>query len=253
MKMTDDLSSKIIIALDFPTLDEACRLMEQLGDQAKVFKVGPQLFTAVGPDIIKEIKSRGKKLFLDLKFHDIPNTVARASEAATELGVDMFNIHISGGFDMMRAAVEATKSKAYKLGIQKPILLGVTILTSIDEHTFQSDFSSTRDLQSQVVYMARLAQSAGLDGVVASPEDIELIRIACGDDFVIVTPGVRPDWACHQALEKSRGSVPRDDQKRTMTPLQALSAGADYVVIGRPIYQSPDPANALARILRQLE
>lgn len=236
-----ELPNKVIVALDVPTLDEARDLMEQLGDSARIFKVGSQLFTSVGPDIIREIKGRSKKLFLDLKFHDIPNTVARASEAATELGVDMFNVHISGGLEMMRAAAEATKSKASELGIQKPVLLGVTILTSIDGLTFQRDFTSSNSLQEQIVYMARLAQRAGLDGVVASPQEIQLIRNACGSNFAVVTPGVRPEWAA------------RDDQKRTMTPAQALAAGATYVVIGRPIHRSPEPANALARILQQLE
>jgi orotidine-5'-phosphate decarboxylase len=236
-----ELSDRVIVALDLPTLDEARDLMEQLGDSARVFKVGSQIFTSVGPDIIREIKGRSKKLFLDLKFHDIPNTVARASEVATELGVDMFNMHISGGLEMMRAAAEATKSKASELGIQKPIVLGVTILTSIDGLTFQRDFNSSNSLQEQIVYMARLAQRAGLDGVVASPQEIQLIRNACGSNFVVVTPGVRPKWAA------------RDDQKRVTTPARALAAGATYVVIGRPIYQSPEPANALARILQQLE
>jgi orotidine-5'-phosphate decarboxylase len=216
-------------------------LMEQLSDRAGMFKVGSQLFTSVGPDIIREIKGKGKRLFLDLKFHDIPNTVARASEVATELGVDMFNVHASGGLEMMRAAAEATKLKASELGIEKPIVLGVTILTSIDALTFQQDFASSNSLQEQIVYMARLAQRAGLDGVVASPQEIQFIRIACGNDFVVVTPGVRPEWAAH------------DDQKRTMTPAEALAAGANYVVIGRPIYRSPEPANALERVLQQLE
>ena len=234
------LSDKIIVALDVSTLHEARELIDHLGDRPVAFKVGSQLFTSVGPDIIREIKGKGKKLFLDLKFHDIPNTVARASEAATELGVDMFNVHIAGGLEMMRAAAEATKSKASELGVEKPVVLGVTILTSIDGSTFRRDFNSGNSLRGQIVYMAKLAQRAGLDGVVASPQEIRLIRTACGDDFVVVTPGVRPEWAS------------RDDQKRTMTPAQALAAGATYVVIGRPIRQSPEPANALERILQEL-
>jgi len=235
-----ELSDKVIVALDVATFDEARTLLDQLSDGATWFKVGNQLFTSVGPDIIREIKGRGKKLFLDLKFHDIPNTVARASEAATELGVDMFNIHVSGGMKMMRDAVEAVKSKAFELGIEKPIVLGVTILTSIDAPMLEEVFGSVKSLQEQIVYMAKLAQSAGLDGVVASPQEIQHIRKECGDDFVIVTPGVRPKWA----------SV--DDQKRIMTPSEAVRAGASYMVIGRPIRQSPEPANALERILQEL-
>jgi len=236
-----ELSERIIVALDVPTFDEARQLMDQLGTSARSLKVGSQLFTSVGPDIVREVKQRDKKLFLDLKFHDIPNTVARASEVAVELGVDMFNIHVSGGLVMMRAAAEATKSKASELGMEKPIILGVTILTSIDAPTLREVFHSSADLQEQIVHMARLAQRAGLDGVVASPQEIGAIRNACGDDFVIVTPGVRPKWAS------------QDDQKRTMTPAEALTAGASYVVIGRPIRQAPEPANALAQILQEIE
>lgn len=235
-----ELSERIIVALDVPTFDKARQLMDQLGTSARSLKVGSQLFTSVGPDIVREVKKRDKKLFLDLKFHDIPNTVARASEVAVELGVDMFNIHVSGGLAMMRAAAEAAKSKASQLGMEKPIILGVTILTSIDAPTLREVFNSDASLQEQIVHMARLAQRAGLDGVVASPQEIEPIRSACGDDFVIVTPGVRPEWAS------------LDDQKRTMTPAEALTAGADYVVIGRPIRQSPEPANALERIIQEV-
>ena len=236
-----ELPGKIIVALDVATFDEARRLMDQLGETARSLKVGSQLFTSVGPDIVREIKERGKFLFLDLKFHDIPNTVARASEVATELGVDMFNIHVSGGLEMMRAAAEAVKSRASELGIKKPIVLGVTILTSIDAPTLHDVFGSTSSLHEQIVHMAKLAQRAGMDGVVASPQEIKSIRATCGDDFVIVTPGVRPAWASS------------DDQKRVMTPSEALSIGADYLVIGRPIRQSADPADALKRILQELE
>ncbi len=235
------ISDRIIVVLDLSILQEARNLIDKLDLVAEWFKVGPQLFTNVGPDIIREIKGRGKKLFLDLKFHDIPNTVAKAAEAAVELGVDMFNMHVSGGLEMMRTAAEAAKAKSSELGVTKPILLGVTILTSLDALMFQQDFGSTRSLEEQVVYMAKLAQRAGLDGVVASPHEIELIKTACGQDFVVVTPGVRPEWSS------------QDDQRRTMTPQQALAAGADYVVIGRPIYRSQDPAEALARIIQEVE
>lgn len=235
------LAQKVIIALDVPTFGKAQELIEQLGAKARSLKVGSQLFTSIGPDIVRDIKKKNKFLFLDLKFHDIPNTVARASEVATELGVDMFNIHTSGGMEMMRAAAEATKLKAAELGISKPIILGVTVLTSIDAQTLYEVFGSSKNLQDQIVYMAKLAQRAGLDGVVASPQEIEAIRTACGDDFVIVTPGVRPEWAS------------LDDQKRVMTPKDAIAAGADYVVIGRPVRQAPDPADALQKIIKTLE
>jgi len=238
--MNTNWAEKIAIALDVPDLDSARVLLDQLQDSGRLFKVGSQLFTSVGPAIIKEIKDREKSLFLDLKFHDIPNTVARAAEVATELGVDIFNIHISGGAEMMKTAAEAVYSKASKLSIKKPILLGVTMLTSIDKPSFQNVFSSSRDLTPQIAYMAKLAEDSGLDGVVASPQEIKLIRETCGNDFVILTPGIR--------LEQ----LENDDQKRIMTPSQAFSEGADYIVIGRPIYQSPDPAETFSRILHHI-
>ncbi len=238
--MEKDWSEKIAIALDFDDFDYARQIMDKLGDSAKLYKVGSQLFTKVGPIIIKEIKNRGKKIFLDLKFHDIPNTVAKASESVVELGVDMFNIHISGGMEMMINSVLATGSKAVQLGIKRPILLGVTILTSIDIKEWQNLFDTKRDLESQIIHLAKLARSAGLDGVVASPREIKLIREELGHNFIILTPGIR--------IEK----LEDDDQKRVMTPSQAFLEGADYIVIGRPIYQSPDPASIFEKILDQI-
>ena len=241
VNMKKNWAERIAIALDLDDLGSACQIMDRLGDSAKLYKVGPQLFTRVGPAIIKEIKNRGKNLFLDLKFHDIPNTVAKASESAVELGVDIFNIHISGGMEMMSASAEATRSKSAKLGIKKPILLGVTVLTSMDEAELQTLYDTKRDIESQIIHLAKLANSAGLDGVVASPKEIKLIRRNLGNGFVILTPGVR--------TEKLEG----DDQKRIMTPSQAFLDGADYIVVGRPIYQSPDPVEAFEKILRQIE
>jgi orotidine-5'-phosphate decarboxylase len=239
--MVVDLREKIIVALDVPTAESARKLFELLRDSSVGFKIGNQLFTSAGPDIVREIKSKSRKVFLDLKYHDIPNTVARAAESATELGVDIFNIHISGGVEMMRAAAEATRIKALDLGIKKPVLLGVTILTSIDEYALRRVLNSGNSLRDQIVHMARLAQQSGLDGVVASPQEISPIRDACGDNFVILTPGVRPRWTSS------------DDQKRTMTPAEALKAGADYLVMGRPIYHSHDPVNALERIFHEIQ
>jgi len=239
--MTNNWAEKIAVALDVPDIISARKLMDQLDETARLFKVGSQLFTSVGPIIIKEIKGRGKNLFLDLKFHDIPNTVAKAAEAVTELGVDIFNVHISGGYEMMVTAVEAVESKASEMGIIRPIVLGVTVLTSIDEPMFHNIFGTTRDLESQIIHMTELAKKAGLDGVVASPQEIKRLRKMYEDEVVILTPGVRTE------------KLLNDDQKRTMTPSQALSDGADYIVIGRPIYQAPDPAKAFKQILQQIE
>lgn len=235
------ISEKLIVALDVANLNYAYRLVGQLEDFVQTFKIGNQFFTSFGPASIRMLLEKQKRIFLDLKFHDIPNTVARAAEAATELCVDMFNVHVAGGMVMMRAAAEAAKLKAEQLGVNKPLVLGVTMLTSIEENQFQRDFETTRRLMDQVAYFAELAQRAGLDGVVASPREIDAIRKACGADFVIVTPGVRPVWAV------------KDDQRRVMTPAEALDRGANYIVVGRPIYTSPNPKEAVVKVLQEIE
>jgi orotidine-5'-phosphate decarboxylase len=265
-------SEKLIVALDVANLNYAYRLVGQLADCVQMFKIGNQIFTSFGSAAVRMLMENQKRIFLDLKFHDIPNTVARAAEAATELcslrspttssplkkggrgvvgslcspttssyGVDMFNVHAAGGAVMMRAAAEATKSKAAQLGVPKPLVLGVTMLTSIEEKQFQTDFESTRKLIDQVSYFAELAQRAGLDGVVASPHEIDVIRKTCGEDFVIVTPSVRPSWAA------------KNDQSRVMTPAEAIARGANYIVVGRPIYASPNPKEAVVKILQEIE
>lgn len=234
------MAKELIVPLDLPELKEATELVDQLSEHVNWFKIGNQLFTATGPAAIKMLKDRGKRVFLDLKFHDIPNTVARASEVVTTLGVDMFNVHASGGLEMMRSAVKAVEAKSAEIGISKPILLGVTVLTSIDEKQLY-DLGVERELSSQVVYLARHSKEAGLDGVVASPMELKLIRDAIGDDFVIVTPGVRPIWAA------------KDDQKRVMTPREAIDAGADMIVVGRPIRNAPNPEEAAIAIIQEID
>ena len=234
-------SEKLIVALDVANLNYAYRLVGQLADLVRMFKIGNQFFTSFGPASIRMLLENQKQIFLDLKFHDIPNTVARAAEAATELCVDMFNVHAAGGIVMMRAATEAAKLKAERLGINRPLVLGVTMLTSIEENQFQTDFETSRKLIAQVSYFAELVQRAGLDGVVASPHEIDVIRKTCGEDFVIVTPGVRPTWAA------------TNDQSRVMTPAEAIVRGANYIVVGRPIYASPNPKEAVVKILQEIE
>jgi len=231
---------KICLALDVDNEKKAFELVEELKDYVGVFKVGKELFTSVGPDIVKGINNIGGKVFLDLKYHDIPNTVAKAGEAATELGVFMFNIHASGGKAMMEATIEAVRNKATALGRTRPLIIAVTILTSIDQETLNKEVKIAGDVKDQVVHLAKLAQEAGLDGVVCSPQEIKAIREACGKDFVIVTPGVRPDWST------------ADDQKRITTPKQAIEAGADYLVIGRPIRNANDRVAAAKRILEEI-
>ena len=231
---------QLIVALDVDNLTAANELVATLSDDVKWFKIGKQLFTAVGPSSVKLLHEAKKNIFLDLKFHDIPNTVAGAAASATKIGANMINMHSSGGLEMMCAAREAAENQAAKLCIPKPTLLGVTILTSVDEANFQRDFGTQRNLTDQVAYLAELSQQAGLHGVVASPLEIGLIHKVCGNDFLIVTPGVRPAWAAS------------NDQQRVMTPAEAIAAGADYIVVGRPITASDNPREAARTILQEI-
>ena len=233
--------NQLIVALDVENLAAANQLVTMLSDDVKWFKIGKQLFTSVGPAAVELLHDAKKNVFLDLKFHDIPNTVAGAVGSATKIGANIINMHASGGLEMMRAATEVAEKQAFELGIPKPTLLGVTILTSVDETDFQYDFGTQRRLEDQVTYLAELSQKAGLDGVVASPLEIGLIRRVCGDDFVILTPGVRPVWA------------DSNDQQRVMTPAEAIDAGADYIVVGRPITASDNPREAATRILQEID
>jgi orotidine-5'-phosphate decarboxylase len=231
---------RICLALDVDNIKKARELVEELHDYVGVFKVGKELFTAIGPKIVKEINNSGGKVFLDLKFHDIPNTVAKAGEAATELGVYMFNVHASGGSEMMKAVADAVKNKAAAAGKEKPIVLGVTVLTSINQDVLNNQLNVPGDVQKQVVHLALLAQKAGLDGVICSPQEIKAIRDACGENFVIVTPGIRPAWS------------ESNDQKRITTPRDAIEAGANYMVIGRPITKADNRIEAAKKILEEI-
>jgi orotidine-5'-phosphate decarboxylase len=205
-----------------------------------MFKVGKELYTAVGPKIVESIKNRGGRVFLDLKFHDIPNTVARAAEAAVRMNVDMFNIHAAGGSRMIRETVEAAALCAEKNGIPRPVVLAVTVLTSLNNDDLREiGYNlSTGDL---VVRLAKIAKEAGASGVVASPQDIANLRKECSDDFVIVTPGIR-----------SASEPVKDDQKRTLSAKEAIEAGADYIVVGRPIRQAKDPLSACLQIEQEI-
>jgi len=232
---------RIILALDVPDYDEALEIIKRFGEEVEIYKVGSELFTSAGPKIIEKINSIGKKVFLDLKFHDIPTTVSRAALAAARLGVFMFNIHTMGGHDMMKSTVDAIVRSALKSNAARPRILGVTLLTSIDQDTLRNELGIQHSLRAQVKHLAKLAYNAGLDGVVASPLETEMIRTYLGDSFLIVTPGIRPLW-----------SRP-DDQKRTLTPKQAIRKGADYIVIGRAVTSQTDPVKALKRIHNEIE
>ncbi|HSR11535.1 MAG TPA: orotidine-5'-phosphate decarboxylase [Thermodesulfobacteriota bacterium] len=231
---------KVIFALDVPTLDEANRFAALLSEKVAFFKVGLELFTAFGKDAVRCVKERGGRVFLDLKFHDIPNTVSHAAEEAVKLGVDMFNVHASSGSEMMRETAERCRNAAQKSGLPRPLVIAVTVLTSMDEPAIR-EVGLQGPLEERVVSLAVLAQEAGLDGVVASPKEIVPIRRRCGAEFLIVTPGIRP------AFDR-----PKDDQKRVMTAREAVTAGASYLVIGRPVRLAPDPAAAMDEVLREI-
>ena len=238
---TIPFDQRLIVALDVDTLDQALSLCDRLQDRTKSFKVGSQLFTACGPAIVSRVKRHGLKVFLDLKYHDIPNTVAQAVAQATALGADIVNMHAMGGFEMMEAAAGAAEQAAKQQGIPQPILLSVTVLTSMDEATYQDVLGTPgRSVAEQVLHLARLTKSAGLDGVVASPHEIALLRKEMGPDFVILTPGIRP-------AESVAG-----DQRRHMTPGEAVKLGADYLVVGRPITGAKDPVRAAADIIKEM-
>ncbi|MBX3245334.1 MAG: orotidine-5'-phosphate decarboxylase [Acidobacteria bacterium] len=228
----DAAREKLIVALDVPTASEARSVASELDGNVGAFKIGLQLFTAAGPDLVREFVGSGKRVFLDLKFHDIPNTVAMASVEAVKMGVWMFNVHTSGGSDMMARAVEAAKEYADSNGLSKPLMIGVTVLTS-------SGTAGSAD--EKAVELAKSAEKAGMDGVVASAHEAAMIRKnAESADFVIVTPGVRPFGATN------------DDQARVMTPEAAIRAGADHIVVGRPILNSKDRAAAALAIIDEI-
>jgi orotidine-5'-phosphate decarboxylase len=235
------MNNKLIIALDVETATEARRLFSLLGGQAGMFKVGSQLFTAAGPELVREIVATGGRVFLDLKFHDIPNTVAAACREAVRLGVSLLNVHAAGGSDMMRRAAEATNETAARENLQRPKLIAVTVLTSANEGVLR-EIGVASELEAQVKRLAELAAASGLDGVVASPHEIGAVRsVVTNKEFLLVTPGVRPAEAAH------------DDQKRVMTPGEAVRAGADYIVVGRAILRARDPQRAAQEIVEEMQ
>lgn len=232
---------KLIIALDVDSASRALDLFVELRDIAGMFKIGSQLFTAAGPDIVRQIISKGGRIFLDLKFHDIPNTVAAAGVEATRLGVSIFNVHASGGAEMLKRTTAAVNEVSVKEGLVKPRVIAVTLLTSIDQNTL-ARIGVLDDPRSVVSSWSQLAADCGLDGVVASPQEIEVIRAAVDKpDFVIVTPGIR------QAGDAA------DDQRRVRTAAEAIRAGADYLVVGRPILNAADPAAAANRVVSEID
>ncbi len=230
------LKDKVIVALDKPDLEDVDRLLDQLKGSASYFKIGFELFTAQGWKAVERVRRHGGRIFLDLKLHDIPNTVARAIRVVCEHEIDMVNVHTLGGMEMMQAAAEAARS--YK---KAPVLIGVTILTSHTEAVLRQELGMSRSLPDQVLHLARQAHEAGLNGLVCSPLEVTMLRQEIARPFCLVTPGIRP-----------AGSA-AGDQKRICTPREAFEKGADYLVIGRPVTDAPDPGEAFDRIAATLE
>ncbi|HEU4767300.1 MAG TPA: orotidine-5'-phosphate decarboxylase [Pyrinomonadaceae bacterium] len=231
---------KLIVALDVDTSDRALELVNELRDVAGMFKIGSTLFTAIGPQIVKQIIGSGSRVFLDLKFHDIPHQVAGAARSAAELGVSLFTVHASGGSEMMKRAADAVAAVAQRSGTPAARVLAISVLTSVDE-AILSEIGVAGSPAESVLRLVRLAESSGVDGVVASPQEVASIRSnVTSAKFLVVTPGIRPATA-------------EDDQRRVATPATALAAGADYLVIGRPITGAPDPRAAADVILKEME
>jgi orotidine-5'-phosphate decarboxylase len=231
-------ADRILVALDVAGLDQAAALLDRLNGVVSGCKIGSQLFTATGPAAVELARKRGFRVFLDLKFHDIPNSVAGAVREATRLGVFMLNVHASGGATMMRTAAEAAARAAAEFDVPRPLCIGVTVLTSLDRRAVEVELGVSSTVEAHVLHLGRLAREAGLDGCVASPREIALLRLNLGPRWVIVTPGIR-------------GGEGSDDQVRIATPAAAIRAGADYLVVGRPITAAPDPAVAARAIVEE--
>lgn len=231
---------KLIVALDVDSLDKAVTLVEQLAPHVGVFKIGMELYNSAGPDAVRQIVKRGSKVFLDLKLHDIPTTVAKTVRVLTRLGVSIINIHAGGGLAMMQAAASAAQDEAAVRGIKPPKVIAVTVLTSLDQNALNTQLNIPGTVEEQVLRWAKLAQQAGLHGVVCSPREIKAIRETCGENFIIITPGIRP------------AGVSKNDQQRVMTPAEAVKLGASYLVVGRPITGAKEPVQAAREIVNEI-
>ncbi|MBI2204222.1 MAG: orotidine-5'-phosphate decarboxylase [Candidatus Rokubacteria bacterium] len=260
-------ASRLFVALDVETLDAAGALLDRLEGVRCGVKIGSQLFTAAGPVAVETALKRGFQVFLDLKYHDIPNTVAGAARAATRLGVTIMNVHASGGSAMMRAAADAVRTAATDFQVPRPLCLAVTVLTSLDRKALATEVGVPVAVEAHVLALANLTIDAGLDGAIASPQEIRPLRLALGPNAVILTPGIRPSStggsrsATGSPGRSERGGVwgamsrppsSMDDQVRTATATEAIRAGANYIVVGRPITQAPDPAAAAAALVEEI-
>lgn len=235
------MRERIIIALDVPNRQALERWADILRTHVTWVKVGMELFYALGPEAVTFLKSKGFKVFLDLKLHDIPNTVERAAAVLVETGAEIINLHCLGGKEMMSRTAEKVKKIAADKGMNSPKVIGVTILTSVNEAILERELQIKLPMEEQVLHLAAMAKEAGLDGVVASPLEVRKIKEQCGRDFLTIVPGIRPSWSV------------AGDQRRILTPRQALEQGADYLVIGRPVLQAADPIQAIDKILQEME
>lgn len=231
--MGQELNKQVMVALDVDSREKALALAEELKGSGCWLKVGMELYNATGASIIAELKEKGFPIFLDLKLHDIPNTVKKAVRVLARYGADMLTIHCSGGYEMLKWAVEGTEEISQETGQEPMKLVGITVLTSLDEEKLHQDLGVSRSLPEQVVSLAQLAQKAGLAGVVASPQESKILRENLGPEFLIITPGIRPQGSQTQ------------DQVRVLTPQEAIQAGSSFLVVGRPITQAPNPREAL--------
>jgi orotidine-5'-phosphate decarboxylase len=227
------VKDKIILALDVSDQGQALDIVDRFGEQINIFKVGLELFSSAGPSVVRSIQDKGHKVFLDLKFHDIPNTVTKAALSATRMGVFMFNVHASSGMEAMKSCSESVVETCLKENLDRPKVLGVTVLTSLSPEMLRNEFGIQHSLRTHVRNLSKSARDAGLDGVIASGHEVSIIKKTCGSNFLIATPGIRPSWS------------PPEDQKRTMTPRDAIREGADYLVVGRSILDQPDSLKAL--------
>lgn len=236
-----DVREKLILGLDIDDVGTVYNLIDKLAPFVKIYKVGLQLITKDGPRIVMTLKRKGLKIFYDAKFFDIPQTVYNACYEATRLGINFVNVHSMGGVKMIKFAKQAIEDASNKLQIDKPKLLAVTVLTSFENKEIKNIFKTKFDIKKMVVHLAKMAKKAGADGVVCSPKEIRLIRKECGKDFIIVTPGIRI------------GKIEKDDQKRIMTPYEAIRHGADYIVVSRPIIQAEDKIEIVEKIINQMQ
>lgn len=234
------IKDKIVLALDVETIDEAKKLVDSLSPYTGTFKVGLQMFMGYGLEIVNYILSKNSNFFLDVKLHDIPNTVQKASENIILNGANFFNVHCTGGLEMMKAARYGADLSAEKLGKKRPVILGVTMLTSISQEVLDSEFGINKNVSDFAIRLAKLAKDAGLDGVVASPLEVSKIKDALGRDFKVLCPGIRPSWS------------QKDDQKRISTPLETIKRGADYIVLGRAVTKAENPVIAMKKIYEEL-